>query len=212
MDFVNIKDADLNSIRTKTPPKRDIPLLGPGEPWIMNACLNFQADMTIGYVEGYRKAAERLIDCVEEAQRDQDYLVYPILFLYRHHLELRLKELLDLQKNLGIRDHSAAHMHKLSQLWKECELGLKRIEGAIGEEDWYLSVTHCIGQIEAIDPASDAFRYSKRRDGSKSASTLKQVNLATLRITMESILDWLDGASIALRHHQSNLDGESSCS
>src|SRR5882724_8747168 len=48
------------------------------------------------YSEGYRMAARQLTEGIEakgERSSDQDYLVYPIIFLYRHHLELVLKRL-----------------------------------------------------------------------------------------------------------------------
>lgn len=59
-----------------------------------NACLNsMYGSDEIAYIEGYRRGAELLVRYVNEAQRDQDYLVYPIIVLYRHHIELILKEI-----------------------------------------------------------------------------------------------------------------------
>ncbi|HHS8916416.1 TPA: hypothetical protein ACTVMT_005267, partial [Escherichia coli] len=48
------------------------------------------------YTEGYRRAADILINHIDESGRDQDFLVYPVLFLYRHHLELLIKQIIGL--------------------------------------------------------------------------------------------------------------------
>ncbi len=45
-------------------------------------------------MEGYRRGARLLVEHVDEHARDQDFLVYPIMFLYRHHIELALKNII----------------------------------------------------------------------------------------------------------------------
>jgi len=46
------------------------------------------------YTEGYWRGARLLVEHVAEHARDQDFLVYPVIFLYRHHIELALKNLI----------------------------------------------------------------------------------------------------------------------
>lgn len=198
-------DLNLTSIRIRTPPKRDVTLLGKGEPWIMNACLHFSNDMIGMYVEGYRRAAEQLIEQVERTHIEQDFLVYPILFLYRHHIELRLKELLELLYHLGSRSCPAPYGHNLLQFWFECKRDLEELVGDGGEKEWFRSVEHCIKQLATTDPDSDAFRYPTGRKHFKSAATLTHVNLATLRETMNAILDWLSSASDLLNDYRSDV-------
>lgn len=59
------------------------PLFKSDSDWHNNACLNFQYDMSHGYINGYKLAADSLVVKVNETGRDQDYLVYPIVFLYK---------------------------------------------------------------------------------------------------------------------------------
>lgn len=63
--------------------------------WHNNACLNatWGVDQA-AYLEGYRCGARLLVEHVTEHARDQDFLVYPIIFLYRHHVELALKNII----------------------------------------------------------------------------------------------------------------------
>lgn len=60
--------------------------------WKNNACLRNGDEYA--YREGYRRGAQILVRAVEETQSDQDFLVYPIVFLYRHHIELALKRVI----------------------------------------------------------------------------------------------------------------------
>ncbi len=66
-------------------------LVGEDGDWIQNACLNWAADASELYIEGYYQAALRV---VENLGHDQDFLVYPAIFLFRHYLELRLKHII----------------------------------------------------------------------------------------------------------------------
>src|SRR5579864_2943647 len=59
-----------------------------------NACLNFTAPANYAYTEGYRIAARSLAKQVCETGEDRDLLIFPIIYLYRHHLELRFKNLI----------------------------------------------------------------------------------------------------------------------
>lgn len=74
-------------------------------------------DMSCGYTEGYRLAAELLTNHVESQNRNHDFLVYPICYLYRHHLELQIKQIIYVGRRLL--DKSGGHPthHKLSDLW-----------------------------------------------------------------------------------------------
>ncbi|EFH8745037.1 hypothetical protein GF050_17545 [Escherichia coli] len=71
-------------------------LLASDSDWHNNACLNYMPDHGTAYTEGYRRAADILINHIDESGRDQDFLVYPVLFLYRHHLELLIKQIIGL--------------------------------------------------------------------------------------------------------------------
>ncbi len=45
------------------------------------------------YVSAYRMAAEALFDRTHDMTLSINWLVFPVVFLYRHYLELRLKSL-----------------------------------------------------------------------------------------------------------------------
>ncbi|HID3427534.1 TPA: hypothetical protein ACXE0P_002231 [Klebsiella pneumoniae] len=70
-------------------------LLASDSDWHNNACLNYMPDHGTAYTEGYRRAADILIKHIDESGRDQDFLVYPVLFLYRHHMNSLSNKLSD---------------------------------------------------------------------------------------------------------------------
>lgn len=74
------------------PRKGDKLFRGDLRDWKNNACLRNGNEYA--YREGYRRGAQILVRAVEETQSDQDFLVYPIVFLYRHHIELALKRVI----------------------------------------------------------------------------------------------------------------------
>jgi len=74
--------------------------------------------------EGYVRGAQILVRAVGEEERDQDFLVYPIVFLYRHYVELLLKEIIKRAPYLTDRELSEAekrHLenHRLDLLWND---------------------------------------------------------------------------------------------
>lgn len=75
------------------PRKEDILFCSDNEMWHANACLGNLATPH-AYSQGYRKSARILSEYVYEKGRHQDFLIYPIVFLYRHHIELILKQLI----------------------------------------------------------------------------------------------------------------------
>lgn len=81
--------GDDENSRAATPQRGDRLFRGDLRDWINNACLNVMGNGdAYAYKAGYRRGAEVLIDYVCQNGRDQDFLVYPIIFLYRHHVEL----------------------------------------------------------------------------------------------------------------------------
>ncbi|GAC19580.1 hypothetical protein [Paraglaciecola arctica] len=69
-------------------------LFSSGEDWQSNACVNCSHDSIGLYIDGYRQAADTLAHKVVESSRDQDILVYPIVFLFRQYIELQLKRII----------------------------------------------------------------------------------------------------------------------
>jgi hypothetical protein len=133
-----------------------------GEDSHNNACLNFLDDMSYGYIQGYLRTGEILADYINEKVVEQDMLIYPLLFSYRHHIELRLKKIIQ-SGNLLLEDGTDyPDSHRLNNLWQESRTiitkictneNLEEIMKIMGKIERY------INELDNIDQRSDAFRY-----------------------------------------------------
>jgi hypothetical protein len=133
---------------------------GSGDPWR-------------GYAEGYKQAADLLAQHVVEAQRDCDHLIYPIGFLYRHALEVLLKDIL----HRG--GHGHRNGHDLLPLWQECRGVIEERCYAIERSDLDAAEA-VIRQFADKDRESTVFRYPAHKDGRPSFPRDERINLKTL--------------------------------
>ena len=178
--------------------------------WRSNGCLNPSwGDARVGYTEGYRRGARVLVQHVVENQRDQDYLVYPIIFLYRHHIELALKNLIMkapflVERSLSDSEKGHLKTHRLDLLWQDlkpmfvdiCKVaGWNNLDSADvdGIDDY-------IRQLSGLDPYSYSFRYTHSKKGDPSLPQDVQVNLRNFAEMMERLADYLDALDAATDH------------
>ena len=124
LDWVAQMKSDRQNIRLKESLVLTLPdqvdSLASDSDWHNNACLNYMPDHGTTYTEGYRRAADILIKHIDESGLDQDFLVYPVLFLYRHHIELLIKQIVGLALVLSEEpdtDQYKKDNHNLNTLW-----------------------------------------------------------------------------------------------
>lgn len=161
--------------------------------WWHSACLNWSHDEWDLYAQGYKLAADVLVQHVVAEQTDQDALVYPIAFLYRQYLELSLKELIRLGSQLLGTPDDLPHHHDLRELWRECRRIMEQVWPR-GPSDDLDAVEERINEFTSTDPASTGFRYPTDKSGSASLPELRHVNLRNLSDVMAGVHSLLDGA------------------
>jgi hypothetical protein len=165
--------------------------------WWHNACLDpFYADW-YAYTEGYRRAGSILVDHVKTHRSDLDALVYPIIFLYRHHIELRLKNIiLNGTKFLDEPCDFPKH-HKLIELWSQARRILEKIYEGDPKEDLN-DTENFIKQFSNKDLYGDAFRYPTDKQGKKTLPDLMHINIRKFSDIAEKTAQLLDGASMGI--------------
>ena len=104
------------------PPRKSDVLFGSGADCQANACVNGGIEEEWFYRKGYRRAALQLAKFACEAGREKNFLVYPIVYLYRHHIELTLKSIIDsaafvIDYTLTEKDLDTLGRHDLAKLW-----------------------------------------------------------------------------------------------
>jgi hypothetical protein len=160
-----------------------------------NARINQSAVYGLDLFAGsYKTAADTLVNSVLEHSADHDTLVYPIVFLYRHYLELRLKEIIREGSLLLYEERDFPKIHDLGELWLPVKSIIERVwahEDSDDSSDLGL-VDDVLTEFVAIDPKSMSFRYPGLLAG------VEQINLRHLSQTMERVFFLLDGVSDAI--------------
>jgi hypothetical protein len=144
--------------------------------------------------KGYKLAGDTLVYNFLGEHRDYDDLNYPILFCYRHYIELTLKEIV--QKHgpwvdVLLPDEN----HKLPELW-----GLfLQVATAYGNDPQYeaaAAVASCITELAKFDPSSFAFRYAsyKKRTGKLIPLEFGTIDLDNLHDVMDGIANFIECA------------------
>lgn len=168
------------------------------DPW-NNACLNFMfgGNTWTGYSMGYKNGADILSQYVDSTQRHQDTLVYPILFLYRHYLEIILKKILiDCAKVLD--EKISFKHHNISTYWKTAKDKCQKLLEEKIPDDMVTSVENIIRQLADIDKASDAFRYPCHIDGSPSLHGITHINIKQVSEEISKASEALEAISAAM--------------
>jgi hypothetical protein len=186
-------------MREKKPSRcRESVLFKSDADWWHNACLNFNGIDINAYAIGYKQAADFLVERVSQECRYQDTLVYPIGFLYRQYIELRLKQLVSIGgKFLDMPPKEENLHHGIDKLWKNCRNILERIHPD-EEADEFDDVEKYIAEFACTDPSSTAFRYPADKERNPSLEGLTHINLRNLAEAMDKIAALLDGAALEI--------------
>ncbi|QKJ89256.1 hypothetical protein PMPD1_4357 (plasmid) [Paramixta manurensis] len=146
-----------------------------------NACLNYQPGTALAYAEGYRLAADILTAHIENTSRDQDTLVYPVLFLYRHHLELAMKYLIRLCRQLVAEpEQYGTDGHDLNRLWEQARKIVRDADETFPAKNFSLTGA-LVKQFVRADSRSTAFRYDLTRENGPSLPEITHINLRRFR-------------------------------
>ena len=178
-------------------PQKGDQLIKADNDWWLNACVDWwNKDFGI-YADGYKKAADLLVDCIiASASRTRnpiDYLIFPIVFLYRQYIELKLKEIIRFGIKLHDFEYGLPTHHKLDQLWTLAR-GILNKESA-SQADLTV-VGSCIAELVAVDPLSQAFRYPVDKQGKDSVVQEQvMINVRHLKEIMAKMASFLDAGS-----------------
>jgi hypothetical protein len=156
------------------------------------------------HAEAFRTAVELAIDAHQSAKRgpNRDTLIFPVLYLYRHCLELRLKDLVFLGirtdlfsqyevKRMLDKDNGILGKHALCPLWTQA----KRVILHNYPNDTEAQAAEAmINEFDRIDRDGQTLRYDKNKGTLKlrKYETLpSHIGITTLRTNMERLLDYL---------------------
>jgi len=131
--------------------------------------------MNLGrYAIDYQEAVNVLLD---DKTGKRDFTVYPIIFLYRHYMELKLKEIILHSWEFLKISRPFPEGHKVYELWNICRNCLieidKQVDPGFAQSREYVeqitggydALQADINRFAEIDPDSQHFRYPVDKHG-----------------------------------------------
>jgi len=156
---------------------------------------------------GYMRAGAALVEEAERESVDRHFLVYPILFNYRHGLELAIKWVIgQYGRYADVSLGPDGVDHDLWKLWKLCRRVITAV-GSEGEEDEALhSIEQIVKDFHDLDKTATAFRYSINKDGATIKLPDTAIDLSNVRRVMESVDNFFAGVDGQLDANSSAAD------
>jgi hypothetical protein len=143
-------------------------------------------------MEGYKEAADLMVEAAAENRRMRDMLVFPIIFNYRQFLELSLKyQLATFGPAVGVEPNWRTH--DLLELWGEFLEMLERY-GTPDPDEADPIVGEIVLEFAKIDPGSYSYRYPVDRQGRPLPVAYRDLYLPTLADVMEAVAGYFTGS------------------
>ncbi len=159
----------MSSGRTEFP-KGENSLFRPGKNFHLNACVGVNGgpyDLH-DYANGYFDSGEILIERIRENESRVDILVYPLVFTYRHALELSIKYLAERLPPLFGVSVKIESTHNLTDNWDKVRVFMERFlevsEDESGKEHIQM-VDQVVKDFVQIDPFGQTFRFPETKGG-----------------------------------------------
>lgn len=138
-----------------------------------------------------------------KAGKHADIYFLPIAYLYRHAMELKIKQIIRLGIKLDLVEldeklETALEEHKLHQLWNYTR---KVIEGYWPEspKEDLDAAGRIVQEFHKIDKSGQTLRYTKDKNGESTLARLPaSVELTHLKDVFEAVFNLLDGSQAGL--------------
>ena len=138
------------------------------------------------YAQGYKRAADILVDTTHGEPWD-DSLILPIVFLYRHFVELKLKDIILALDHLGGTTMEKLGTHDLIPLWNYLKDHLNCIRHEIVDKEIIPALDKLIAELSNLDPDSFHFRYAHDKKFLNAMPLPRSLNMKHFQGTMKII-------------------------
>lgn len=191
-------DGNIDAYSVDTVKKRQTPLFRGGRNYRLNACagLNGGPYDYSNYADGYFEAAQRLIESLRENERRLDCLIYPVVFNFRHGVELSLKHLNHVLPRLWGEQTPTKWTHKLTDNWASVRSYLTRDQPSFDPDGSLISfASNLVAEFAAIDPSGEVFRFPRAKSGAHFLLDYSIINVEVLDGALgqaKELFDWWD--------------------
>ena len=160
-------------------------------------------------IEGYREATNLLLEKIVQSNDNDwlkiDSLIFPLLFNFRHYLEVILKDTLRYyrlyKREVFSNETGFVKEHSLTKLWSELKPYLeKNYEHVDTIQTDLQAVENLLAEFDSVDKASFSFRYSfqssKNANGEIAYSVpAMTIDLINLKSTIRKMQNYFEGVN-----------------
>ncbi len=163
--------------------------------------------------DAYKEAADIIISYIEDGKINghPDIYFFPIAYLYRHSIELFLKQLIQHGVQLQILQEEEELTeimsdHKLYPSWNKVRIVLEEV-WPDGDKNDLKNVERLIQEFHNLDKSGQSFRYSKDKAGKPTTEQLPaSVDLKALRDTCNALCSFFDSCGGGLSEAENCQD------
>lgn len=179
--------------------------------WQNNACIAHAHRYFYDVAFGYEYTANRLAEQAMAGEVWIDAVIEPLVFMYRHWMELRLKHTI---VQLSLLDNASRPIpvkgHGLIGLWDKMELAFTQ-HLSEDEREMLSRFRSVVVEFDELDPRGTAFRYPYDLDFKNELSEIRHINVRHLYAVMRdmsSLLDAIDFVIGQLLEYQAEIQPE----
>jgi hypothetical protein len=168
---------------------------------------NHRISRHIDIWNGYMRSGDILVEECSRNPTDGYDFIYPILYCYRHGLELAMKWVVDMYGRLvGV--YSADYLdHDLRKLWAVCKKVLLEV-GSYDDSEALRAVQQIVNEFHEWDKLSMAFRYSCDKHGFTLKLPDYPIDLNNIKNVMQAVGHFFLAADAQLDATSSNTGYE----
>ncbi|MEN8280094.1 hypothetical protein [Acinetobacter gerneri] len=175
-----------------------------------NADIGWMNSKASAYEYGYLRAAQILsINYENHHTIDKDSLIFPIIFLYRQHIELSLKSIIrNLYIKLQVKKHDQLlGKHKLLLLWDKTielysEYVNKKKPTLLFTNQNFKEERKIISEFNLIDEDSFSFRYSTDKKGNELLNDISYISLNNFQLKISIVIKTIENIFNTILHDE----------
>jgi hypothetical protein len=169
-------------------------LFRPGADVNLNACVGINGGPydLFDYATGYFQAAAAILASAESRAIPVDIAVYPLVFNFRHAIELSLKHFARVLPQLSGEPEAIKMTHKLADNWAVVRPLLVQTT-AFDPKSTLPPFDQIVKDLIQFDPNGEVFRFPSSRDGTQHLEDVALINLKVVADTAhvaEEIVDF----------------------
>lgn len=149
-----------------------------------------------GYVTGYMLAAQEVFSATVRKRLSPERMVFPLAFLWRHFIELALKDIIAVGRLLHHEEWTHPQGHRLTELWRAARGYI--VECGSEDSPEIPVIEQQIAELDEVDPFASGFRYPLDKKGcSNLPSAPTEVDLDQFQDAMERLASLLENVRMA---------------